>query len=73
MSVGALLVIKHLSYPTRGGGGGGGGTPVYKPFRYVPPKKKTVYEPFWSGIGFGFQGNYGSVYMNVVIVSIGNE
>ena len=22
-----------------GGGGGGGGTPLYKPYRYVPPQR----------------------------------
>ena len=93
----------------------GGGTPLYKPYRYVPPqrvwfvgqlenqdwtldwKKKSpflkivqsspvqspgqVFQlamvcvpfrsengyklcPFWSGIGYGFWGNYGSVCFN---------
>ena len=52
----------------------GGNTPLYKPYRYVPPHLvgvlrhfglKTVFYklcPFWSGIGYGFRGNYGSVY-----------
>ena len=53
-----------------------GGTPLYKPYRYVPPHRvgfsavlvwKRVYTgytlcPFWSGIGFGFRGNYESVW-----------
>ena len=29
--------------------------------------------PFWSGIRFGFRGNYWSVCMNVVIVSVTHE
>ena len=46
-----------------------GGTPLYK--RYVPPQTvgflgpfglKTLC-PFWSGIGYGFRGNYGSVHV----------
>ena len=56
----------------RGRGGGGRGTPLYKPYRYVPPQSGRVFAPFWSengytlcqfcsGIGYGFRGNYGSV------------
>ena len=51
--------------------GGGGVTPLYKLYRYVliAPREgflglfglKTLY-PFWSGIGYGFSGNYGSVH-----------
>ena len=48
----------------------GGGTPLYKPFRYVPPHRVGFFAPFWSenghtlgpfwsGIGYGFRGNYG--------------
>ena len=39
-----------------GGGGGGGRTPLYKPYRYVPPQrvgfflKTGIFCPFWSGI-----------------------
>ena len=52
-----------------------GGTPLHKPYRYVPPPRvgflglfglKTgidIFCPFWSGIRYGFQGNYGSVWM----------
>ena len=47
------------------------GTPLYKPYRYVPPHwvrfcvvlSETVC-PFWSGIGYGFRGNWG-VYERV--------
>ena len=52
--------------------GGGGGTPLYKPYRYVPPhqvgffapfwyKNRYTLCPFWSGIGLSFRGNHGSV------------
>ena len=49
-----------------------GGTPLQKPYRAVPPQRvrflrpfghKTGIDcPFWSGIGYGFRGNYGSVW-----------
>ena len=52
--------------------GGGGDTPLYKPYRYVP-LQRVVFAPFWSenwyrlclfwsGIGYGCRGNYGSVW-----------
>ena len=52
---------------------GGGGIPLHKPFRYVPPHIRRVNAPlwsengyrlclFWSGIGYGFRGNYGRVW-----------
>ena len=55
-----------------GRGGGRLGTPLYKPYRYVPPRRvgflrlfglKTGidFAPFWYGIGYGFRGNYRSV------------
>ena len=49
----------------------GEGTPLYKPYRYVPPHLVAFLRrfglktgnhtlcPFWSGIGCGFKGNYG--------------
>ena len=49
-----------------------GGIPLYKPCRCVPPWKvgflglfglKTLC-PFWSGIGYGFRVNYGSVHVS---------
>ena len=54
--------------------GEGGGTLLYKTYRYVPPLKGTVFAPFrsengyrlcpfWSGIGYCFRRNYGSVWM----------
>ena len=58
-------------YIPRGRGGGGRGTPLYKPYRYVPPHRvgslrrfglKTVIHAlclFWSGIRHGFRGNCG--------------
>ena len=42
-------------------GGGGGVTSLYKQFRYVPPQRVRFLRPFWSGIGYSFQGNYGGV------------
>ena len=46
--------------------GGGGGTPLYKPYRYMPPHRVGFLSCFGlkTGIHFlgtGFQGNYGSV------------
>ena len=52
--------------------GGGGGIPLYRPYRYVLPPSDRVFAPvwsengytlgpFWSGIGYDFQGNYWSV------------
>ena len=52
---------------------GGGGTPLYKPYRLCAAPTGTVFGsfwsengytlfPFWSGFGYGFQGNYGSVW-----------
>ena len=41
---------KFLLYRKILTGGGGGGSPLYKPYR-----------PFWSGIGYGFRGNYRSL------------
>ena len=52
---------------------GGGGSPLSKPYRYVPPHRVGGFAsfwsengytlcPFWSGIGYGFRGNYGSVW-----------
>ena len=40
-----------------------GGTPLYKLYRYVPPPPPSgrVFAPFWSGNGYGFRENYGSV------------
>ena len=63
-------------------GRGAGGTPLYKPYKYVPPTGRVL-SPFWSenayifcsfwpGIGYGFQGNYREC-VNVFIVSIQNE
>ena len=50
-----------------------GGTPFYEPYRYVSaaPKGRVFVPfwsengytlcPFWSGIEYGFRGNYGSL------------
>ena len=56
---------------------GGGGAPSYKPYRYLPPQQVGFWGLFglktgihllgytlclfWSGIGYGLRGNYGSV------------
>ena len=41
----------------------------YKPYRYVPPQgvRFLWYTlcTFWSGIGYGFRGNYGSVWTSL--------
>ena len=47
------------------------GTPLYNPYRYVSPLRVGFLGlfgpkrlcPFWSGIGYGFLGNYGSVHV----------
>ena len=64
------LTFRSVIHP-KGGGGGGRGTPLYKPYRYVPPHRvgslrrfglKTVIHAlclFWSGIRHGFRGNCG--------------
>ena len=67
---------------TPGGGGGGGGTPLYKPYRYVPPQRVGFLSCFSLKTGIHF-ANFGleSVMvfegteecMNVFIVSIPNE
>ena len=52
----------------------GGSTPLYKPYRYVPPQREGFLAPFWSengyrfcpswsGIGCGLRRNYGYVPM----------
>ena len=54
-----------------------GGTPLYKPYRYVPPRRIYIYFlfffwsengstfcPFWSGIGYRFRWNYGIYYFS---------
>ena len=50
---------------------------LYKSYRYVPPQrvffapfrseKEYKFCPFWSGVGYGFRGNYGS--KNVFVIS----
>ena len=62
------LTFRSVIHPK---GGGGRGTPLYKPYRYVPPHRvgslrrfglKTVIHAlclFWSGIRHGFRGNCG--------------
>ena len=60
----SILALNHRTFR--------GGTPLYKPYRYVPPQRVGVFAPFWSdngytlclfwsGIWYGFRGNYGSV------------
>ena len=54
-----------------GGGGGRGVTPLYKPYSVCAVIKGRVFAlfwseigrlcPFWCGIGYVFQENYGSV------------
>ena len=49
-----------------------GETPLHKRYGYVPPPEGGVFAlfwsengcrfcPYWSGIGYGLQGNYGCV------------
>ena len=54
----------------RGRGGGVVVTHFYKPDRYVPPRGQSfcavlVWKRFWTGIGYGFPGNYRKDCMNV--------
>jgi len=68
--------ISNIATTLHGGDGGGkalfprGDTPLYKPYRYVPPNRVGFFAPLWSenvyilcpvwsGIGYGFRGNYG--------------
>ena len=44
-----------------GGGGGGGGVGGKRVWFLRPFGLKTGMDQFWSGIRYGFQGNYGSV------------
>ena len=34
-----VMVSENIQSNVYGGGGGGGGTPIYKPYRYVPPQR----------------------------------
>ena len=64
------LTFRSVIHP-KGGGGRRRDTPLYKPYRYVPPHRvgslrrfglKTVIHAlclFWSGIRHGFRGNCG--------------
>ena len=56
---------------------------LYKPYTYLLPQRvwfmhhfgglKTLC-PFWSGIGYDFQGNYGSIHVQMnLLFSILNE
>ena len=53
------------------------GTPVYKPYRYMPPqgvlflqlrrfglKTGIDFARLWSRTGYGFRGNFGSTFPN---------
>ena len=65
----AYQILEVLSFcaPDRGGRGG---TPLYKLHGYVPPHRvgflhrflsenRYTLCPFWSGIGYGFEGTTG--------------
>ena len=62
------------SKASSGGGGGGGGegfTPLYKPYRYVPPQKVGFLRHFGlkTGIDFAhFDLEFGIVYVRTTIV-----
>ena len=65
-----------------GGGGGGGSTPLYMPYRYVPPQRAWFLRRFGlkTGVNFAyFCLNSGIVFegipecMNKFVVSIPNE
>ena len=61
----------HLFFSIRKGVRTRGATPLYKPCRYVQPQKVGVLGLFglktlcssWTGIGYGFPGNYGNVHV----------
>ena len=46
--------IDSVAPPQRGGGGGRGGTPLYKPYRYVPPQRVGFLCPFGLKTGIDF-------------------
>ena len=53
-------------------GGGGGTTPLYKPYRYVPPQKVSFLRRFGLKTGVDF-AHFGLESGNVFIVSIPHE
>ena len=50
---------------------GGGSTPLYKPYRYVPPHRLGFLGRFGLKTGMVFEGT--TECMNVFVVSISNE
>ena len=71
----SILALNHRTFR-------GGGTPLYKPYRYVPPQRVGVLHHFGlkTGIHFAYLGlESGMVFegttgcMNLFIVSIPNE
>ena len=40
----SILALNHRTFR--------GGTPLYKPYRYVPPQRVGVFAPFWSENGY---------------------
>ena len=66
-----FFLISSPDYQSWKGSERWGDTPLYKPYRHVPPQRvgflgllglKTICS-FGSGIGYGFRGNYGSVHV----------
>ena len=48
-----LAVTKQVA---GGGGGEGGGTPLYKPYRYLPPRPVVFFSLFGLKTGMVFEG-----------------
>ena len=49
-----FLRESHILNFSRKEWGGGGNTPLYKPYRYVPPQREVVFVPFRSEKGIDF-------------------
>ena len=53
---GLVPLVSERSFPPAGGGGGGGGggTPLYRPYRYVPPQREGFLRRFGLITGLDF-------------------